>query len=91
MEISLTSEHGEFFVLPEPKKTIILYKTHFLQKVKITTTLKDFVHNQLKWNKLIAIPASISLKVKDFFEKCYQRQPEKVIVLKDTFIGIKRK
>ena len=48
MEISLTSEHGEFFVLPEPKKTIILYKTHFLQKVKITTTLKDFVHNQLK-------------------------------------------
>ena len=49
MEISLTSEHGEFFVLPEPKKkTIILCKTHFLQKVKITTTLKDFVHNQLK-------------------------------------------
>lgn len=41
--------------------------------------------------KLIAIPASISLKVKNVFEKCYQRQPEKVIVLKDTLIGIKRK
>ena len=40
MEISLTSEHGEFFVLPEPKKN-----NHFMQNSLFTESKN---HNHFK-------------------------------------------